>query len=61
MKFHLLIECDNAAFADDCAGEVARVLRDAAARVADGQADDFEPVRLRDVNGNRVGWGRFED
>ena len=57
MKFELKIECDNAAFDPDHGQEVARILRDAAAKLEQG----YTPARsegglvLRDFNGNKVG------
>lgn len=62
MRFVLEIECDNAAFAGDDdelavvqAQEVSRILRRAAEQVEEGA----EYVRLKDINGNRVGTARF--
>lgn len=47
----LTIEMDNAAFADDCAAELAHLLRQAARCIEDGY-----PARtLIDSNGNCVG------
>jgi hypothetical protein len=54
MKFTLEIDCDNAAFEDEMASEIARILRTTAKRVADGEDD----MRLRDVNGNTVGYAK---
>ena len=56
MTFTLKIECDNAAFADEPASEIAAILRKAAARVANGE-DDFP---LHDFNGNTVGRAKVE-
>lgn len=61
MKFTLEIECDNDAFAGDPSAEVARILRDVAARI------EYTPLNgravpigtARDINGNRVGFFRF--
>jgi hypothetical protein len=55
--FTLTIECDNAAFENDPLGEVARILREAAYQLDQGQ-DGF---KLRDINGNTVGSAAFED
>lgn len=63
MRFVLTIDCNNAAFVDpvypgedgDRRDEVARILRDAAERVMDGDAGN-----LRDINGNTVGSWAFE-
>lgn len=52
MKLKLTIEMDNAAFADGNSGpEAARILREAAGRIADGE----RVFNLRDFNGNKVG------
>ena len=57
--FTITIETDNAAFEDDAKyAEVARLLRNAAARIAQGRDDVFP---LMDVNGNRVGRAQFEE
>lgn len=49
--FELSLKSGNAAFADDPAGEVSRILRETADKIDGG--DDGGPVR--DINGNRVG------
>lgn len=56
MKFTLEINSDNAAFADDPAGEIARILRAVAQTVERGR----EEGPAVDVNGNRVGVWRIE-
>ena len=48
----LFIETDNAAFDDQPATELARILRDLAARI---ESDPESYIVLRDVNGNKVG------
>lgn len=48
----LFIETDNAAFADEPATELARILRRLAERI---ERDPASYIVLRDVNGNRVG------
>ena len=54
MKFKIQIECDNAAF-DDCAPvEVARILRELAARM-EGHGTLPDVLRAFDINGNHVG------
>jgi hypothetical protein len=54
--FRVKIETGNAAFEGDSKGyEIARILRDAADRIEDGQKTGY----LYDVNGNRV--GEFRD
>lgn len=51
--FTLKIETDNAAF-EDLSGETARILRDIAKKLDDGQTDG----KGKDINGNTVGdWG----
>jgi hypothetical protein len=52
MQFRLgNIDCDNAAFEDDYAAEVARILRHVALRLEKGDTDG----KLIDFNGNTVG------
>lgn len=47
---------DNAAFADDSAAEVVRILRETAERIERGDyGNDGEGFPLKDVNGNRCG------
>lgn len=53
--FNLSLEMDNAAFDDDAALELARILRELADRIEQDGLDSGEPIRLRDVNGNTVG------
>ena len=48
----LFIETGNAAFDDQPATELARILRDLAARI---ESDPESYIVLRDVNGNKVG------
>lgn len=55
VKFTVIIKTDNAAFADD-PEEVNRLLDEAVDRLKGGE-DYF---RLRDVNGNVVGYARQE-
>lgn len=47
----LTLNTANAAFEDDIHTEVARILREASAKYAEGQTD----FPLRDINGNTVG------
>lgn len=57
--FTLTMSTDNAAFEDgNQAGEIARILTDLADQLrADGSAAfDGGVIRLRDYNGNRVGF-----
>ena len=52
--FTLKFDTDNAAFDDDRAGEIVRVLHSVASRIeADGLSGFYETVR--DVNGNDIG------
>lgn len=62
MRFHLEMDCDNAAFRDDDGGhdgatgaETARLLKEAAQQVDDG----YLAGSLVDYNGNKVGDWRF--
>jgi len=50
-KFELSFETDNAAFADDRSGEIARILRQIAANLDQGRDQET----IFDVNGNVVG------
>jgi hypothetical protein len=58
MLFVAEIECDNAAFEDNRAAEVARILRELADRVVDSSPDTLN-FGLRDFNGNLVGAAEF--
>lgn len=49
--FTLTIETDNAAFTDDAAREVARILRQLAKKLEDGK----DSGKVMDLNGNSVG------
>jgi hypothetical protein len=53
MNFTLKINCDNAAFEENIPGEVARILKELAQQIEDG--DNVPPWNLRDLNGNLVG------
>lgn len=54
----ITIAMDNAAFDEEPASELARILRGAADGIeADGNCDR----KLRDINGNVVGAMRFEE
>jgi hypothetical protein len=56
MKFRLTLDCGNAAFDyPDHRAEVARILRETAAKLDGGREGGF----LRDVNGNHVGTFAF--
>lgn len=58
MKFELHMSTDNDAFAQDVQGEVARILLRLSKEISTGDAElvPNQPIRLRDVNGNRVGY-----
>lgn len=64
MRFHLMFLCDNAAFEEGRAEEVARIL-EALARDVQSGAMALDPQRgsgphaLRDANGNTVGHAEF--
>jgi hypothetical protein len=56
----IVIETDNAAFADSTAGrEVARILRKLADQVEDWPGVNTFSIGLRDLNGNTVGKADF--
>lgn len=57
-KFTLEIEMDNAAFEESPIGELGRILKRLANDVNRG---DFatDEMKLRDVNGNTVGFARY--
>ena len=59
-KFEVVFCTNNAAFTDG-SGEISRILRDIADRIdADGIGKN-EPGRIRDINGNRVGFFNYDD
>lgn len=51
MRFSLTVDMGNAAFDEAPSPELARILRDVATRVEDGEREGA----VRDVNGNKVG------
>lgn len=53
----ITIDTGNAAFTGMAGLECARILRELAERIEgiDVIDEDFDPIRLRDINGNRVG------
>lgn len=57
--FTVTFNTNNDAFAEDPAPEIARILRELADKVAEG--DDLGLIRLRDVNGARVGFATSLD
>lgn len=65
IKYVLEIDCDNDAFGDDAAAEVARILKEESNRLRDvyikphHELGDWAVKPLRDVNGNRVGKAKF--
>lgn len=54
IQFRLHVSCDNAAFEEGMATELARILRDVAERLERGE-DCGSWVNVRDINGNVVG------
>jgi hypothetical protein len=58
MLFVAEIECDNAAFESNRPGEVARILRELADKIADSSENTLN-FGLRDINGNQVGAAEF--
>ena len=61
MKATINIVMDNAAFAEDAGGELARILRDIATVVAVGGVDADDTLILHDSNGNGVGTYKIEE
>ncbi len=58
MRFIVEIDCDNAAFEDDPACEVANILRKVVRAV---EKDGSQGGRLRDSNGNTCGSYKYEE
>jgi len=58
-SFSLNLVMDNAAFEESPCGELGRILTELA---GDVQAGDFAMgrVKLRDINGNTVGFAQYE-
>ena len=56
-KFVVTMSVENAAFDNNMAMEIARILRDLVFRIAYGGSPE---CNLRDVNGNIVGSARFQ-
>lgn len=52
-RISITLTTENAAFSDEPATEIARILRKQADLIESGMATDETP--LRDINGNRVG------
>ncbi len=55
MKLKIEIDCDNAAFDDEPATELSRILRVLAGRIEEGYLPEFNGWQILDVNGNTVG------
>lgn len=62
MKFEVEFACDNAAFDNDLASEISRILRRLADKVEEGEltvlAGKYRDIK--DVNGNKVGTWRLK-
>lgn len=59
--FHLHLRCENAAFDDDAALEIVRILRVAADQIEQIGVNTINAgARLRDCNGNSVGAWKYE-
>ena len=63
MTLKVVIDCDNAAFHDDCGNiqpgpEVARILRKLADLIEEDFGEARDRVDLRDYNGNNVGYAK---
>ena len=54
IQFRMHVTCDNVAFEDDIAGELARILHHVADRIERGD-DCGSWTSVRDINGNVVG------
>ena len=52
MKIRIEINCDNAAFEDDPATEVERILKNLTGKL---RLPGMEDLPLMDINGNKVG------
>jgi len=59
MTLTIKINCDNAAFDDNEAGEIARILRDLANRIDGYGAVGGMDRILHDINGNRCGTAKM--
>lgn len=59
-QFTIQIETDNAAFEDDnLCPEIGRILNHVAKKLS--YYDEPDDMKLYDVNGNRVGWVKWEE
>lgn len=54
MRLTIVIDCDNAAFADDFAGQLADILDDCRDTI-EAKGETFTEMGLHDINGNKVG------
>lgn len=62
MTFNVRISTDNVAFEEDNLGlEIARILRGVADEIESGVIATGETIRLRDSNGNRVGFATLSE
>lgn len=61
MRLIIEIEMENAAFEYEPATEAARILRRLAERMVSEGIGAFSLVKLRDVDGNHVGFAKVED
>ena len=63
--FNVYIDTDNAAFSEDSGGdmsqEIARILRELADKVEENSLVEDAVQRIRDINGNRVGFAVLQD
>jgi len=55
LNVRIKINCENDAFADNCEGEVARLLREVAKKISNGELDRLGYLPIMDANGNKVG------
>jgi hypothetical protein len=60
VRFTLTIDCNNAAFDDDPASEIARILRQAARDTESKGLCDGDTFHFRDINGNTVGKAQYD-
>ena len=58
-KFEVVFSTDNAAFVAFPDEEISRILREIADRIEVQGMGANEPVRVRDINGNRVGFWNY--
>ena len=63
--FSVMFSTDNAAFSEDCGGnmcqEIARILKDLADKIEENGLVEDVVQRIRDINGNRVGFAVLQD